>query len=208
MNANILTMALEIKASTGLVHLQSMFGFWGVFYSGTFIGYIDKKTNSLYLKTCRLTIRLDKSGYEMTPLTLKNGLESHVQSAYKIPSETVSTVKSLNETLHEAHEDRLKTELTQEASRCLRIKDLPNMTTKIERKLRDTGITTLNQLDEHGTEKAFTKLLESQTVNSKLILKIEGALTGKHEAVIPLERRLELLAFSQSEIRKQTNLAT
>ncbi|CAH1598895.1 putative DNA transformation protein TfoX2 [Vibrio jasicida] len=197
MSTNVEYLCLQLSHATNKIRIQSMFGLRGIFFSGIFLGYLDHKENNIYLRECTLTKKLAKEFGELkTYVMTKRHFEAN-QKVYLVPKSYYEDTKSLEAMLRSAYLDRLEIETTNELNRELRIKDLPNMTLSIERMLKEVDINTPEELFEIGSQAAFARILKNKSVNSKLILKIEGAITGKHEAVIPSTRRSELINFSR-----------
>ncbi len=198
MTINVELLLRQLQDTLEDLKIQSMFGLRGIFYADMFLGYLDHKTNELYLRECSLISRLRNTQGEPRTLSLHKKHFDTVQNFYLVPSVFCDSVEAIGETIKQSYRDRLDIEAEAEANRKPRISKLPNMTVAIERLLIKAGITTPEQLAETGPMAAYSSILKVQSVNSKLILKIEGAITGQHEAVIPSNRRAELISYTRN----------
>lgn len=203
MHLNIEYTLLEFKTEGNKVRLQSMFGHRGIFIEDVFIGYLNRQENALYLRTCRLTETLLEKEPLLQALYINHGKFKREQKAFRIPSEYISTKSELKQVIDNACLDRKQQESDQVDTESQRIKSLPNMTLAIEKQLKLAGIDSANDLITQGSKDAFIKLLQNQELRSKLILKLEGAVAGCHEAVIPKPKRADLLAFANKEIERR-----
>lgn len=73
---------------------------------------------------------------------------------------------------------------------------LPNIGLEVERQLYEAGITTLEELEELGAERAWLRIQEID--NSACIhrlLALEGVIWGVKKTLLPDKRRAELKEF-------------
>ncbi|MEZ8733744.1 TfoX/Sxy family DNA transformation protein [Vibrio sp. 10N.239.312.D08] len=203
MTLNIEKTLLEFKADNDNVRLQTMFGHLGIFIDDVFIGYLHRENHFLFLRTCRLTEDLKEKQPLLETLSINHGKFKREQKAYRIPNEYIKTHSDLKEVIKNACLDRKKQGERQNDTGSRRIKSLPNMTIAIEKQLRSAGIVSASDLINQGSKDAFVKLAHNQQLRSQLILKLEGAVAGCHEAVIPKVRREDLLAFANNEIERR-----
>lgn len=73
---------------------------------------------------------------------------------------------------------------------------LPNIGLEVERQLYEAGITTFEELEELGAERAWLRIQEID--NSACIhrlLALEGAIWGVKKTLLPDKRRAELKEF-------------
>ncbi|WP_029684975.1 TfoX/Sxy family DNA transformation protein [Tatumella saanichensis] len=84
-----------------------------------------------------------------------------------------------------------------------RLKDLPNLSLNIELLLRETGITTANQLAKLGAKESWLRL---KACNSHLGLNtlyaLQGAIMGKHLQVLPAPLKAELTSWYQAYLQR------
>ncbi|VEB99049.1 Regulator of competence-specific genes [Cedecea lapagei] len=84
-------------------------------------------------------------------------------------------------------------EKNQSMGRSRRLKDLPNLSLNIEVMLRDVGIGDPQTLQLFGARRSWLKLRNTRrSVGIKVLLALEGAIHGVHEAVLPADVRNEL----------------
>lgn len=75
----------------------------------------------------------------------------------------------------------------------MRLKDLPNITLSLERLLWQVGISTSAELRAQGACSTYLKLRSiKQNMGLKVLIALEGAILGYHEAVLPHDTRLFL----------------
>ncbi|MEG3696127.1 TfoX/Sxy family DNA transformation protein [Vibrio coralliirubri] len=85
-------------------------------------------------------------------------------------------------------------ELSSDCQQEQRVKDMPNMTLKLERMLKNCRFTSRELLLKTGSTNAYLKLKEKYGVNvtDNTLLRIEGAIKGRHWSTIPLSVREDL----------------
>lgn len=91
-----------------------------------------------------------------------------------------------------------------------RLKDLPNLSLKLEVQLRRVGISTVEILKEQGAKQSWLKLQEkNKNMSISVLFALQGAIQGLHYAALPVAVKEELrhwhketlLSQSQSERR-------
>lgn len=90
-----------------------------------------------------------------------------------------------------------------------RLKDLPNLSVKMEVQLRIVGITSVKMLFEEGAKKCWLKLRAcNQHLGINVLFALQGAISGRHHAALPKEIKEELSEWHsetllcQSEVKK------
>lgn len=74
-----------------------------------------------------------------------------------------------------------------------RIKDLPNLTVRIETMLRQIGITTTHRLCELGSRECWLRLrANNKHLGLQTLFALEGAISGRHQAALSVKVRSEL----------------
>jgi DNA transformation protein and related proteins len=74
-----------------------------------------------------------------------------------------------------------------------RLKDLPNLSLRIEMMLRQVGICTAAHLREAGAKQSWLKLKAlNKHLGLKTLLALQGAISGQHQAALPQEVKTEL----------------
>lgn len=77
-----------------------------------------------------------------------------------------------------------------------RLKDLPNIGINMERRLWVAGIEDRQQLYYYGAKECFLKLSRfNKLLSVNVLLALEGAITGFHQAALPAASRNELIAW-------------
>lgn len=84
-----------------------------------------------------------------------------------------------------------------------RLKDLPNLTFQLETLLCEAGIKDEHMLRMLGAKACWLRLKAvNKHTGIKVLLALEGAITGKHEATLPALRRQELITW-YNELNKE-----
>jgi len=74
-----------------------------------------------------------------------------------------------------------------------RLKDLPNITLSLERLLWQVGISTSSELRAQGACTTYLKLCSvKQNIGLNVLMALEGAILGYHEAALPHDARISL----------------
>ncbi|KAF6667444.1 TfoX/Sxy family DNA transformation protein [Pantoea anthophila] len=86
-----------------------------------------------------------------------------------------------------------------------RLKDLPNLSVRLEMMLYDAGIMSVNHLYQMGAKQCWLKLKAiNQHVGFQTLLALQGAITGHHAAALPQATRAELNAWFQRTLLSDT----
>jgi len=84
-----------------------------------------------------------------------------------------------------------------------RLKDLPNLSLRMELMLHEAGVKTVRHLLELGAKQCWLKLRAiNQHVGFKTLLALEGAIEGRHEAALPQAVRAELNEWYQETLKQ------
>ncbi len=85
----------------------------------------------------------------------------------------------------------------------LRLKDLPNLSLRMELMLHKVGINSVRLLYEMGSRQSWLKLRAvNKDIGLKTLLALEGAISGHHQAALPAAVREELSAWYQETLRQ------
>lgn len=88
----------------------------------------------------------------------------------------------------------------------VRLRDLPNLTFQLETQLQDAGIMDVHTLRILGAQACWLRLRKgNRYLGVKILLVLEGAIVGLHEAALPPQRRQELKEWCDSVIRRTDN---
>ena len=87
-------------------------------------------------------------------------------------------------------------EFTRKQSSTTRLKDLPNLSIGLERLLWKAGIKNVHDLRNKGAKHSYLKLkMVQKTLGINVLLSLAGAISGYHQAVLPVIVRNELLEW-------------
>jgi len=85
----------------------------------------------------------------------------------------------------------------------LMLKDLPNLSLRLELMLHKVGISSVRLLYETGSRESWLKLRAlNKDIGLKTLLALEGAISGHHEAALPAAVREELSVWYQKTLRQ------
>ncbi|WP_292972507.1 TfoX/Sxy family DNA transformation protein [Pantoea sp. UBA4549] len=85
----------------------------------------------------------------------------------------------------------------------LRLKDLPNLSLRMELMLHKAGISSVQSLQEMGSRQSWLKLRSvNKHVGLKTQLALEGAISGHHQAALPAEVKEALSSWYQERLRR------
>lgn len=84
-----------------------------------------------------------------------------------------------------------------------RLKDLPNLTIRIETLLRQVGISTIAMLKEQGARRCWLKLYASNNnLGINVLFALEGAIAGRHHEALPESVKTELRQWYKETLRR------
>ncbi|MCX8957428.1 TfoX/Sxy family DNA transformation protein [Erwinia psidii] len=83
-----------------------------------------------------------------------------------------------------------------------RLKDLPNLTMRLEVLLRHVGISTVKMLKEQGSRRCWLKLHAlNQNLGINVLFALEGAILGQHHEALPPALKAELRHWYSETLR-------
>lgn len=83
----------------------------------------------------------------------------------------------------------------------VRLKDLPNVSLRLEMMLHEIGICTVKHLHEVGAKQCWLKLrCNNQHIGLNTLLALEGAISGHHQAALPQTIKAELGEWYQAAL--------
>ncbi|EGR4213951.1 TfoX/Sxy family DNA transformation protein [Vibrio cholerae] len=191
---------LSLRSSLDLLNFldgvdaHSMFGGYGLFADGVFFGFYTG--GLLHLR----------AGESTRHTFVELGLKPHsyfkrnhlvTTNYYPVPNEWLTDLQQLKihtmAVFEEARNEKLKSETEKDTT--LRIKDLPNLKLSTEKLLKRINIETAGQLKTIGSVETFVALVENnKDIDLKMLLWLEGAITGQHWSVVSKAKRKELIA--------------
>lgn len=84
-----------------------------------------------------------------------------------------------------------------------RLKDLPNLSLRMELLLHEAGVKSVRHLVELGAKQCWLRLKAiNQHIGFKTLLALEGAIEGRHEATLPQAVRAELNAWYLETLKR------
>lgn len=87
-----------------------------------------------------------------------------------------------------------------------RLRDLPNLTFQLETQLRDAGVMDVQTLRILGAKACWLRLRKTNRhLGVKVLLALEGAIAGLHEAALPAQTRQELMEWFDIVMQKTAN---
>ncbi|WP_380181504.1 TfoX/Sxy family DNA transformation protein [Kalamiella sp. sgz302252] len=85
-----------------------------------------------------------------------------------------------------------------------RLKDLPNLTVRLEMLLRQAGISTIAMLKEQGARRCWLKLYASnKKLGINVLFALEGAIAGRHHETLPESVKTELREWYQKTLLRE-----
>lgn len=83
-----------------------------------------------------------------------------------------------------------------------RLKDLPNLTMRLEVLLRHVGISSVKMLKEQGSRRCWLKLhAHNQNLGLNVLFALEGAILGQHHEALPQSVKAELRHWYSETLR-------
>ncbi|MDF7681250.1 TfoX/Sxy family DNA transformation protein [Enterobacteriaceae bacterium ESL0689] len=195
----ILTMKLqrlqECLLPLGKIHCRPLFGGYCLTIEKTVFAMMAKE--EIYLRNCKKSLSYSEKHANPLLEMKKNG-RLYSLNYYQI-----------NETLWQ--DDKMLLQLSswalqsaqhEKKQQCLsgRLKKLPNISCHMELLLMNAGITDEHMLRQLGAKKVWLKLRElNKSLTLNVLYSLEGAITGNHVGVLPLQRRQELKEWASSQ---------
>ncbi|WP_428945762.1 TfoX/Sxy family DNA transformation protein [Pantoea sp. FN060301] len=89
-----------------------------------------------------------------------------------------------------------------------RLKDLPNLSMRLELQLRRAGIETVDKLKEQGARACWLRLRESnKNLSINVLFALEGAILGRHQQALPESVKDELRRWYNTAATQPSQLA-
>lgn len=190
----LLKSAMYLFDSFGKIEARTMFGGFGIFSNGVMFSMVID--DCLYIRTTKETVdKMEAKGYSAFKYKKKGFLSQ--TKYYLISIGDISDNEQVVVYGKEALKYAIRDKVESNKSTNKRLRDLPNITLNMEKKLIKHGINTVEELHSMGAVAAFKQIeSEYQDVESKsqIILSLEGAVMGLHKAVIPESSRTNLLS--------------
>jgi DNA transformation protein len=182
---------LELFAPLGNIRSRTQFGGFSLSADSAMFGLVSD--GELYLRAnddneahfCRK--KMERLIYR------KRGMDVHLRY-FKVSHDQWSDPQILLKLAKVALKGMRREIESKKNSEALRLKDLPNLTLALERMLWQVGIENSGDLRMQGARKAYLKLcaVKKKNLGINLLMALEGAILGFHEAALPMASR-ELL---------------
>lgn len=179
----------ESLSTLGDIGYRPLFGGYSLFVGGVVFAMVSD--GELYLRACEQCTDYFTKKAAPTLKYFKRGLPIQL-NYYYVDNELWQNMGHLIQlssySLRSAQREKAQRNALN------RLKDLPNITLNIEIMLREAGITDTETLKYFGAKRSWIKLKNTKkVVGVKVLLALEGAICGVHEAVLPSEVRQELM---------------
>lgn len=184
-------------AALGEIESRTQFGGYTLSVEKVVFAFINE--DALYLRACEAVTHY-ATQCPMEPLIYSKRGMPVTLSYYKVDKrlwqEPEQLIRLSSGALHAARAE-LQTRYVS-----LRLKDLPNLSLRMEMMLHKVGICSVKHLYEMGAKKSWLKLRAiNKHIGLKTLLALQGAISGHHEAALPRDVREELCAWYQKTLR-------
>jgi DNA transformation protein len=183
----------EYLAPLGHVDYRSQFGGYSLAIEDVVFGIVSE--GELYLRACEETEGYFVNKSSPSLIYSKRGkpvILNYFRVGDELWRDPDRLLQLTSETLTHARREKLITKNQQ------RLKDLPNISVNIEIWLWQAGISDFRTLQAYGTKRSWIKLRSiKKSVGVKILLALDGAISGIHEAALPAVRRQELVDWYQ-----------
>lgn len=178
-------------ASLGKIESRTQFGGYALTVEKVIFAYVNE--DALYLRASE-ALRVYHAKRALEPLVYrKRGMPVQLDY-YKVDTQLwqdQEQLLQLSASSLRAAQDEMATRAVM-----LRLKDLPNLSLRMEMMLHKVGISSVRVLCEMGSRQSWLKLRAvNKHIGLKTLLALEGAISGHHQAALPMERREELYAW-------------
>lgn len=190
-------------SSLGQVHSRPLFGGYTLALKGTVFAMVTD--GELYLRACEQSIDYFQSGKNSALSFPKRGCIVHL-NYYKVDDMLWQEPDRFLALSSQALDGALRDKEARAAVQ--RLKDLPNLNADIEGMLVKIGVGDIEALQNMGAKDVWKRLREiNKRTAINLLFALEGAITGRHAAVLPLQTRQELQEWVKEQIVKEERSA-
>ncbi len=191
----------EYLTSLGEIRHRAHFGGYSLSVDDTVFAMVAE--GELYLRACEQSAQ-----YAIThdaPLLIFNKRGREVSLNYYFVDQALWNDRPMLLELSAYSLDAARREKVQRSAR-KRLRDLPNLTFQIETQLRDAGIMDIQTLRLLGAKASWLRLRKANRhLGVKILLALEGAIVGLHEAALPAQTRQELIEWFAIVMKKTAN---
>lgn len=190
----------------GEIKERSMFGGVGYFLDGSMFGI--EFEHEFYIKASGvLAMQLKEEGCKQYVFSHKK--EHEVTTNYfEISNEYLSDGEKLKQLVYKAIKVSREHRLRERKRRSVpnKIKDMPNMRLSTDKLLNKVNVKSAIDLKQIGALEAYLRIknhIGEADISELLLLRLEGAVTGKHWSSIPDKRKDELIASIETAGRSR-----
>lgn len=164
--------------------VRHMFGSHGIFKSDIMIGIIDAN-GTFYIRATDNAERFESLNYQQYKYEKRH--HSVYMSYYALPESFIEKTSDFIKLIEHTYQ-KSRNQKSKEAQ----LRDAPNITVNLEKKLNQIGITTLSELKKTGACSAYLKLREQFKCPYTTLFSLEAAIRGVHVAVLSYADRAQL----------------
>ncbi|WP_039056314.1 TfoX/Sxy family DNA transformation protein [Enterobacter sp. Bisph1] len=181
----------EYLTPLGTIRHRAHFGGYSLSVDKTVFAMVAE--GELYLRACD-----ESAQYAVTqnaPLLKFNKRGRQVSLNYYFVSDSLWRDPPLLLKLSELSLDAARREKDRRSAR-VRLRDLPNLSFQLEAQLHEAGVLDVHMLRLLGAKACWLRLRKmNNQLSGKILLALEGAIVGLHEAALPALRRRELIEW-------------
>ena len=194
----VVEQSIDALSVLGDIESRTQFGGYALAIERVVFAYIDNDT--LYLRASE-ALRLYTVQRPLEPLVYrKRGIPvtlSYFKVDQQLWQDRGQLIRLSASSLQAAQADAAVKNIS------LRLKDLPNLSLRMELMLHKAGISSVESLQEMGSRQSWLKLRSvNKHVGLKTLLALEGAISGHHQAALPADVKEALSSWYQERLRR------
>ena len=194
----VVEQSIDALSVLGDIESRTQFGGYALAIERVVFAYIDNDT--LYLRASE-ALRLYAVQRPLEPLVYrKRGIPvtlSYFKVDQQLSQDRRQLIRLSASSLQAAQADAAVKNIS------LRLKDLPNLSLRMELMLHKAGISSVESLQEMGSRQSWLKLRSvNKHVGLKTLLALEGAISGHHQAALPADVKEALSSWYQERLRR------
>lgn len=197
--AQLIEQAKQSLTSLGVISSRSQFGGYGLTVNRVMFAIVCE--GELYLRANRNNYQLLEQYLQEKFIFTKRGRPVEL-NYYRVTDPLWHDQAQL---LHLAQIALTGAMQQQQAMPIVRLKDLPNLGYQLEQLLWKVGICDIETLHRYGAKRSYLKLKQLKSaLGCHVLLALQGAIIGYHQAALPKSIRDELISWHQKQLsRKQ-----
>lgn len=194
----VVEQSIDALSVLGDIESRTQFGGYALAIERVVFAYIDNDT--LYLRASE-ALRLYAVQRPLEPMVYRKRGIPVTLSYFKVDQQLWQDRRQLislsASSLQAAQADAAVKHIS------LRLKDLPNLSLRMELMLHKAGISSVESLQEMGSRQSWLKLRSvNKHVGLKTLLALEGAISGHHQAALPADVKEALSSWYQERLRR------